>query len=192
MSVIVNLSQLERNLQAIRAQMDTFKESNLAVAGDALTQMSGFAPPMLLAMGARLGTRFQQRVIQTVTTNVPGPQIPLYALGRKMLYAFPYVPVGGSIRIGIAIFSYLGRLNYGVTADYDSNPDIEILFKGIEAGVEELLAVARSQKTAAMAHAERADTRPTRPRRTAATGAQGKATNGHRAPTRRRTSKTGS
>ncbi len=63
-----------------------------------------------------------------------------------MLYAYPYVPIAGSIRIGIAIFSYLGGLNFGVTADYDSVPDIEVLTRGIESGVAELLAVARRDR----------------------------------------------
>ena len=166
----VGIEDPVERLQAIRAQMDGFKESNQAVAGDVLAQMGGFAPPMLLALGARLGARFQQRVIQTVTTNVPGPQVPLYALGRQMLYAFPYVPIGGTIRIGIAIFSYLGRLNYGVTADYDSNPDIHVLCQGIESGVQELLEIARDQKARAVAEAEKADTRPARSARAAVNG----------------------
>ena len=182
----VGLDDPVERLQAIRAQMDSFKQSNQAVAADALAQMGGFAPPMLLALGARLGTRFQQRVIQTVTTNVPGPQVPLYALGRQMLYAYPYVPIGGTIRIGIAIFSYMGRLNYGVTADYDSNPDIAVLCQGIEAGVEELLTIARAQKARAMAQAEKADTRPARPRRAAPSNGSGsKPTSAKSAPAAR-------
>ncbi len=60
-----------------------------------------------------------------------------------MIYAYPYVPIAGSVRIGVAIFSYLGSLKFGVTADYDSVPDIDVLTRGIEAGVAQLLAVAR-------------------------------------------------
>jgi diacylglycerol O-acyltransferase / wax synthase len=130
-------------LNAIREQMDRFKRSGQAVAGDVLTQLSGFAPPMLLAVSLRLAFHAQQRLVQTVTTNVPGPQFPLYAAGRKMLYAYPYVPIAGSVRIGIAIFSYLGGLNFGVTGDYDSVRDIEVLTRGIESGIAELLVVAR-------------------------------------------------
>jgi diacylglycerol O-acyltransferase / wax synthase len=130
-------------LDAIRDQMDGFKRSGQAVAGDVLTQLSGFAPPMLLAVSLRLALHAQQRLVQTVTTNVPGPQFPLYAAGRKMLYAYPYVPIAGSVRIGIAIFSYLGGLNFGVTGDYDSVRDIEVLTRGIESGIAELLVVAR-------------------------------------------------
>jgi diacylglycerol O-acyltransferase len=129
-------------LNAIREHMERFKRSGQAVAGDALTRLSGFGPPMLLAVSARLATRFEQRLVQTVATNVPGPQFPLYAAGRQLLYAYPYVPIAGTVRIGIAIFSYRGGLNFGVTGDYDSVPDLDVLTAGIEAGMAELLAAA--------------------------------------------------
>jgi diacylglycerol O-acyltransferase / wax synthase len=132
-------------LDSIKQQMDGFKHSGQAVAGDVLIQLTGFAPPMLLALSLRLAVLAQQRLVQTVTTNVPGPQFPLYAAGRQMLYSYPYVPIAGSVRIGIAIFSYLGRLNIGVTGDYDSVGDIEVLTKGIESGFAELVEVARRE-----------------------------------------------
>jgi WS/DGAT/MGAT family acyltransferase len=128
-------------LRAISAQMDGLKESKQAVAGEALTSLTGFAPPLLLALGTRLATRAPQRNINTVTTNVPGPQAPLYAAGRRMLKAYPYVPLAGQMRIGVAIFSYDGQVNFGITGDYDSAPDIEVLCHGIEAGMDELLAL---------------------------------------------------
>jgi len=77
-----------------------------------------------------------------VTTNVPGPQIPLYVLGRKMLSAYPYVPLAGQIRIGVAIFSYDGHVTFGVTGDYDTTADIEVLCQGIEGELADLLAAA--------------------------------------------------
>jgi WS/DGAT/MGAT family acyltransferase len=129
---------LER-LASIREQLNLLKERKQAVAAEVLTSMSGFAPPMLLALAARVGTRLPQQTVQTVTTNVPGPQQPLYAAGRRMLSAMPYVPLSGTVRIGVAIFSYAGQLNFGVTGDYETAPDIEILCAGIEQGVSELL-----------------------------------------------------
>ncbi len=126
-------------LHVITEQMKDLKESKQALAGEALTSMSGFAPPMLLALGMRLATRAGQRNVNTVTTNVPGPQFPLYAAGRRMIRAFPYVPLGGQIRLGIAIFSYDGEVNFGITGDYDSTPDIDILAGGIEQGMTQLL-----------------------------------------------------
>ncbi len=79
----VNIDDPAERLHAITLQMDGLKDSKQALAGEALTSMSGFAPPMLLAMGMRLATRAAQRNVNTVTTNVPGPQFPLYAAGRK-------------------------------------------------------------------------------------------------------------
>ncbi len=126
-------------LHTISAQMKDLKDSKQAVAGEALTSMSGFAPPMLLALGMRLATRAGQRNVNTVTTNVPGPQFPLYAAGRRMIRAFPYVPLGGQIRLGIAIFSYDGEVNFGITGDYDTASDIDVLSGGIEDGMTQLL-----------------------------------------------------
>jgi len=126
-------------LHTISAQMKDLKHSKQAVAGEALTSMSGFAPPMLLALGMRLATRAGQRNVNTVTTNVPGPQFPLYAAGRRMIRAFPYVPLGGQIRLGIAIFSYDGEVNFGITGDYDTTEDIDVLSGGIEDGMTQLL-----------------------------------------------------
>jgi diacylglycerol O-acyltransferase len=127
-------------LHAVSAQMAGLKDSREAVAGEALTSLSGFAPPMLLSLGTRVGARLGQRSVNTVTTNVPGPQLPLYLAGRRMLKAFPYVPLASQVRVGVAIFSYNGQVNFGVTGDYDTAPDIEVLCHGIESGMAELLA----------------------------------------------------
>ncbi|HEX4162379.1 MAG TPA: wax ester/triacylglycerol synthase family O-acyltransferase [Acidimicrobiales bacterium] len=126
-------------LAAITDQMKDLKESKQALAGEALTSMTGFAPPMLLALGMRIATRAGQRNVNTVTTNVPGPQFPLFAAGRRMLRAFPYVPLAGQVRLGIAIFSYDGEVNFGITGDFDTTPDIDVLAHGIEDGMAQLL-----------------------------------------------------
>jgi diacylglycerol O-acyltransferase len=126
-------------LHAITEQMKDLKDSRQALAGEALTSMSGFAPPMLLALGMRLATRAGQRNVNTVTTNVPGPQFPLYAAGRRMIRAYPYVPLGGQMRLGIAIFSYDGEVNFGITGDYDSAPDIDVLAGGVEDGMLQMI-----------------------------------------------------
>jgi len=125
----------------VRAQMDGLKQSKQAVAGDVLTSLSGFAPPMLLALGTRLAARSPSLGLQTGVTNVPGPQQPLRTLGRRLLESFPFVPLIGRVRISIAIFSYDGDLFFGVTADYDSSSDIDILTTGIERSMAELLAL---------------------------------------------------
>jgi diacylglycerol O-acyltransferase len=126
-------------LHAITAQMAGLKESKQALAGEAITSMTGFAPPMLLALGMRLATRMPQHNVNTVTTNVPGPQIPLYVRGRRMIECYPYVPLAGQVRLGVAIFSYNGQVNYGVTGDYDTTADIDVLCRGFEEGMTALL-----------------------------------------------------
>ena len=79
--------------------------------------------------------------MQTGVTNVPGPQQPLHTLGRRLLESFPYVPLIGHVRISIAIFSYDGGLYFGVTGDYDSSSDVDILTTGVERSMAELLAL---------------------------------------------------
>ncbi len=138
----VSISDPGECLPAVSSQMEGLKESKQALAGEALTSMSGFAPPMLLALGMRLSSRLPQRNVNTVTTNVPGPQVSLYVCGRRMLKVFPYVPLAGQVRVGIAIFSYDGEVNFGVTGDYDTTPDIDVLCDGIEDGIKQLLKVA--------------------------------------------------
>jgi diacylglycerol O-acyltransferase / wax synthase len=137
----VGLLDPRLRLAAIRAEMDGIKQSKQAVAGDVLSSMSGFAPPLLLALGSRLVTLSPRLNMHTATTNVPGPQQPVETLGRKMLESYPFVPVVGSIRIVVAIFSYDGGLYFGVTGDYDGAPDIDVLTTGIEQGMIDLLAL---------------------------------------------------
>jgi diacylglycerol O-acyltransferase / wax synthase len=134
-----------KRLDSVRKQMEGLKRSHEAVAGEVLVSLSGFAPALLLALGTRTAFRFPQRSVNTVTTNVPGPQHPLYLTGRRMLEAIPYVPLAGQVRVGVAIFSYDGSLKFGVTGDYDTAPDIRVLCEGTEAGMDELLAAARGR-----------------------------------------------
>jgi WS/DGAT/MGAT family acyltransferase len=129
-------------LGLLRAQMDGVKESKQAVAGDVLVSLTGFAPPMLLALGSRLMGRMPQLGLHTGVTNVPGPQQPVQTLGRRLLESFPFVPVLGPARVVVAIFSYDGGLYFGVTGDYDSAPDVDVLTGGVERGMAELLALA--------------------------------------------------
>lgn len=162
----VGIDDPVERLRAISVQMAGLKESKQAVAGEMLTSLAGFAPPMLLSLGTRLLTGAGLRGINTITTNVPGPQLPLYVLGRRMLKAYPYVPLAGEIRIGIAIFSYDGQLNFGVTGDYDTAPDIDVLAEGIERGLDELKRAAQPEPASSDAvEVDAEDLRPRRPRR---------------------------
>jgi diacylglycerol O-acyltransferase len=127
-----------RRLALLRGQMDDLKSTYQAVGAQILTEMLGFAAPTLLALGSRTAFRIPQPLVQTVTTNVPGPRFPLFILGRRMEGAYPYVPIGDNVRISVAIFSYLDQFFFGITADYDAAPDVEILAEGIGRGLAEL------------------------------------------------------
>jgi WS/DGAT/MGAT family acyltransferase len=127
-------------LALISAQMDGLKESKQAVAGERLTAMSGFAPPLLLALGARAVARSPQLNFETAATNVPGPQQPVWTMGRRLLEAFPFAPPASAVRLVTSIFSYDGALNFGVAADYDGVPDVDVMANGIEGGLAEMLA----------------------------------------------------
>jgi WS/DGAT/MGAT family acyltransferase len=136
---------LER-LEATRRQMDALKASHQADASGAVTSMAAFTAPMLYALGLRSGTTasryLSQRSVNTVTTNVPGPRYPLYALGREMLEYLPFVPISQGVRIGVSILSYNGKVRFGVTGDYDTMPEVEWFCRRIEAGVAELAELA--------------------------------------------------
>ena len=139
----VGIADSTARLEAVRRQMDGLKQSKQAVAGEVLTSLSGFAPAMLLALGARIAARSPSMGLQTGVTNVPGPQQPLQTLGRRLLESFPFVPLIGPARISVAIFSYDGGLYFGVTGDYDSSRDVDILTTGVERAMTALLATAR-------------------------------------------------
>jgi diacylglycerol O-acyltransferase len=141
-AVLANLPVSEpdplRRLALIRQQMDSLKHRHQAVSAQVLTAMLGVSAPMWLALGTQAAYRFPQPLVQTVTTNVPGPRLPLYVLGRRMTVLYPYVPIGNSVRISIAILSYLDTVSFGITADYDAVPDVEVLVQGIRRGLAEL------------------------------------------------------
>ena len=142
-------------LASIRGQLEGLKESRQAVAGEALTSLSGFAPPLLLALAARVSTRLApgSTNVNTVTTNVPGPQFPLYLCGRQMLCSTPYVPIAGPFRVNVAAFSYNGQVSFGITGDYDTAADIDVLARGIEASLAEL--VERAERPGRVAGGDR-------------------------------------
>ena len=133
-----------RRLELLHGQMEDLKRTRQAVGAEFLTGLLGFAAPSLLALGSRAAFRLPQPLVQTVTTNVPGPRFPLYLLGRKLRELYPYVPIGDHLRTGVAVFSYLDHFAFGITADYRAIPksDLRILTKGITDGLAELKAEA--------------------------------------------------
>jgi diacylglycerol O-acyltransferase / wax synthase len=136
----VGIEDPVERLRAVHEEISSLKAAHQVEAGEAVLATAGFVPPVLLAMGAHaamgLMRRLPQRSVNTVTTNVPGPQFPLYALGRRMVEYLPFVPLSEGIRIGIAILSYDGLISFGVTGDYDTVPDVRTMADEIEAEVK--------------------------------------------------------
>jgi WS/DGAT/MGAT family acyltransferase len=138
----VHIADPVDRLAAVITQMSRLKASREATAGQAVTSLGRYTWFPLASLFVRTAFSLPQREIVTVTTNVPGPQMPLYGLGRRLVEIIPYVPIAARVRIGISIFTYCGNVTFGVTGDYDTTPDIEVLARGIEDGVAELLAAA--------------------------------------------------
>jgi diacylglycerol O-acyltransferase / wax synthase len=124
----------------VHEAMKGLKESGQAVGAELLTELAGFAPPTVLSQASRLQS--SQRAFNVVVTNVPGPQFPLYMLGRKLLRIYPQVPLVRNTALGIAIMSYDGTLNFGLLGDYDTLPDLDDLAAALRDAIAELAAVA--------------------------------------------------
>jgi diacylglycerol O-acyltransferase / wax synthase len=136
----VGVTDPVERLRTLSGQMKDVKRSGQAVGAEILTRLSGFAPPTIMAQAARLQAR--QRLFNLVVTNVPGPQFPLYLLGRELESIYPMVPLAENTALGIAILSYNGQLNFGLVADYDALADVEVLADDLRAALDELAAAA--------------------------------------------------
>ena len=139
----VGLSDPAGRLAAVTSQLSWLKSSGMAVGVDSLLTAADLVPGTLFALGASLAARLPQRAISTVTTNVPGPQVPMFLLGHRMTELFAYIPLGADIRITIGIASYAGRLTCGVTGDFDAVADVQVLCDGIESATQELVELLR-------------------------------------------------
>ena len=120
----------------VHAEMGELKESGQAVGATVLTGLSDFAPPTIMSQAARLQSR--QRFINLVVTNVPGPQYPLYLLGRRMVATEPMVPLAENLALGIAIMSYDGKLFFGLNGDYEAMADIAYLASDLRVAIATL------------------------------------------------------
>jgi diacylglycerol O-acyltransferase / wax synthase len=120
-------------LRIVRASMRNLKSSGQAVGARLLTTLGEYAPPTILAQAARLVAR--QRAFNVVVTNVPGPQFPLYTLGRELKEVYPVLPLSDNTSLGIALFSYNGTIGFGLLGDYDVAADLGVLAEGIEKSI---------------------------------------------------------
>jgi hypothetical protein len=106
------------------------------VGASLLTGLTDFAPPTIAAQAARLQSR--QRFFNLVITNIPGPQFPLYLLGREMEAVIPMVPLARNQALCVGIMSYSGHVDFGLIADYDAMSDLDHLAADLEASIDEL------------------------------------------------------
>ena len=136
----VGESDAAARLRKVSGEMKALKESGQAGGALAWTHLGDFAPPALLAQVARFQSTF--RYMNLVVTNIPGPQEPIYLLGRKMLEWYPLVPLAQGQTLGIAIQSYLGKIGIGLLGDAEALRDLPVLARAIPAALAELTALA--------------------------------------------------
>ena len=127
-------------LDIVREELKGLKSGGQAVGAQVLTELSGFAPPTVMGQASRLMSR--QRFFNLVVTNVPGPQLPLYMAGRRMLDPFPMVPLAKGQALGIALLSYAGKINFGLVGDFDLMWDLDDFAADVEESLAELASAA--------------------------------------------------
>jgi diacylglycerol O-acyltransferase / wax synthase len=129
-------------LRLVQEGMGQLKESKQALGAEVIAGLTDFAPPTLLAQASRLN--FSTRLFNLIVTNVPGPQFPLYLLGREMEQIIPIAFLPENHALAVAIMSYNGKVDFGLLADYDAMPDIDAFATHLDESLAELLAAART------------------------------------------------
>jgi len=129
-------------LRIVRDSMRGLKESKQALGAQMIIGLERFAPPTLLAQASRL--QFSPRFNNLVVTNVPGPQFPLYLMGRELLEMAPVGFIVDGFALIAALVSYNGVLTFGLMGDYDALPDLETIASFVEESLAELVQAARA------------------------------------------------
>ena len=159
-AVFVDLPMFEMDpverLHVCHDAMAEVKSSHHAVGAGFLIDLSGFAPPTIHAMAARVAAH--SRLFNFLVTNVPGPQMPVYCLGARLMGAFPFTPLAATQSYAVGLTSIDGWLNFGVTADYDAMPGIERIGDDLLASVAELLEHAAAARERGVGPRDGADT----------------------------------
>ncbi|MEA2315522.1 MAG: diacylglycerol O-acyltransferase / wax synthase [Solirubrobacteraceae bacterium] len=132
----VGVENAAESLHRIAKSMEELKSSGQAVGAQVLTNLAGFAPPTILSQAARLQPR--QPFFNLVITNVPGPQFPLFLLGRRLQVLYPVVPLAQRQALGIAVMSYNGHLGFGLLGDYDALPELEEIARDLKLAIAAL------------------------------------------------------
>lgn len=138
-------------LRIVSEAMKGLKDSKQAVGAETLTRLQDFAPPTILAQASRLN--FSTRAYNLLVTNVPGPQFPLYLIGRELEELLPVPFLAPERALAVAIMSYNGSVEIGLMGDYDAMSDLDDFGDDIDASVQELLETARAESSRAQAPA---------------------------------------
>jgi WS/DGAT/MGAT family acyltransferase len=144
-------------LRVVRESMAGVKDSKQALGAEVIAGLQDFAPPTLLAQASRLN--FSTRLFNLIVTNVPGPQFPLYLLGRELQELVPVAFLPENHALAIAIMSYNGGVDFGLLADYDAMPDVDFITHAIRESLDELLDAAKAAAKDPAAGREPAPTR---------------------------------
>ncbi len=128
-------------LRFVTERMQGVKDSKQALGAEVIANAQSFAPPTILAQATRMN--FSTRFYNLLVTNVPGPQVPVYALGRRLDCVFPVPFLAGDRALAVAVMSYDGGMNFGLLADYDGLPDLDAVTDGIQHALAELVALAQ-------------------------------------------------
>jgi WS/DGAT/MGAT family acyltransferase len=154
----VYASDAQARLRIVSDAMKGLKESKQAVGAEALTRLQDFAPPTILAQASRLN--FSARAYNLLVTNVPGPQFPLYLIGREMQELTPVPFLAPERALAVAIMSYNGNVTIGLMGDYDAMADLDDFGEDIARSVAELLEASRERTAVTTAPGSPSSRRP--------------------------------
>jgi len=167
-SLPIHLDDPVARLEAVRITMSGLKESKQALGGEVMTAIAEWTVPNVLVQAVKLGLR--SRPYNLTVTNVPGPQIPLYFLACEMQTTFPVVPLFEKVALVVGLFSYNGGLFWGLTADWETVPDLHDFVEAIEVSFAELQAAAGTSAVRARRPVRRRKAAVRKPRRTRRAG----------------------
>jgi len=169
-------------LEIVSSAMDGLKQSKQALGAEVIARLNDFAPPTLLAQAARL--TFSTRLFNLLVTNVPGPQIPLYVLGRKLVKPYPVAFLAKNHGLAVGVMSYAGQVNIGLIGDFEVMPDIGVVRRGLNESLAELSAAADEVERSIVPDKPSSSTRKTSPKKsTSGKSSSKKAAAGKSAPT---------
>jgi diacylglycerol O-acyltransferase len=127
-------------LEIVKEAMAHLKQSKQALGAEVISGLNDFAPPTLLAQASRLN--FSTRLFNLIVTNVPGPQFPLYLLGRELQELAPVAFLPEDHALAVAIMSYNGSVDFGLLGDYDAMPDLDVFADYLDDALAELMEAA--------------------------------------------------